>query len=215
MVFASLLEYAAVSYLNKKLAQRREKRRKKAEEEQVPLIQQLIVVSAQFFTNDFRERCNTVVELQSKPVEYPMFSSSSKPTPIHTAINSPLIQSVTHFSCYLSSCVAVIGRCDKQERSGALVPMLGRYSPVRMMHVPGSPCGLSDHQLECDCDLTQSGAKNKRSLWPAPFGKAKRPRRTKKFACTPSKIDKYSRAVFPLLFLGFNSASVAPFWPST
>lgn len=39
MVFASLLEYAAVSYLNKKLAQRRkrmeEKRKKKAEEEQV------------------------------------------------------------------------------------------------------------------------------------------------------------------------------------
>jgi hypothetical protein len=35
MVFASLLEYAAVSYLNKKLAQRREKRRKKAEADMV------------------------------------------------------------------------------------------------------------------------------------------------------------------------------------
>uniref|UniRef100_A0A914UY08 Neurotransmitter-gated ion-channel transmembrane domain-containing protein n=1 Tax=Plectus sambesii TaxID=2011161 RepID=A0A914UY08_9BILA len=89
MVFASLLEYAAVTYLNKKLAQRREKRRKKAEEE------------------------------QSKPVEYPMFSSSSKPTPVHTAINSPLIL---------------------PERSGAMVPIMGRYSPVRVMRVPGSPC---------------------------------------------------------------------------
>ncbi|VDN86989.1 unnamed protein product [Brugia pahangi] len=32
MVFASLIEYAVVSYMNKKLAQRRERRRKQAEQ---------------------------------------------------------------------------------------------------------------------------------------------------------------------------------------
>lgn len=32
MVFASLIEYAVVSYMNKKLAQRREKRRKQMEQ---------------------------------------------------------------------------------------------------------------------------------------------------------------------------------------
>lgn len=33
MVFASLVEYAVVSYMNKKLAQRRERRRKQAEQQ--------------------------------------------------------------------------------------------------------------------------------------------------------------------------------------
>jgi hypothetical protein len=94
-----------------------------------------------------------------------------------------------------------------------LVPVLGRYSPLRMMRVPGmgSPCGLSDHQVECDCDLAQKATKQKRSLWPAPFGRAKRPRKTNRVACTPSKIDKYSRAVFPILFLCFNCASFSCF----
>lgn len=36
MVFASLVEYAVVSYMNKKLAQRRERRRKQAEQ-QMPI----------------------------------------------------------------------------------------------------------------------------------------------------------------------------------
>uniref|UniRef100_A0A914XR86 Uncharacterized protein n=1 Tax=Plectus sambesii TaxID=2011161 RepID=A0A914XR86_9BILA len=81
---------------------------------------------------------------------------------------------------------------------------MGRYSPVRVMRVPGSPCTLSNHHVECDCDLAPNAAKKKKTFWPAPFGNAKRPRRSR-LACTPSKIDKYSRAAFPLLFLSFNT----------
>lgn len=131
MVFASLVEYAVVSYMNKKLAQRRERRRKQAE--------------------------------QQMPVEMPMFNNqlTSKP-------NVPV-------DMYI----------------GPRNPSMG------MVEIPG----------DCDCrtiPLMQHPrliAGN--SMWPAPFGKAKKATRTCR-SVTPSKIDKCSRYIFPLLFVTFN-----------
>uniref|UniRef100_A0A914S3F1 Uncharacterized protein n=1 Tax=Parascaris equorum TaxID=6256 RepID=A0A914S3F1_PAREQ len=60
---------------------------------------------------------------------------------------------------------------------------------------------------ECDCRtiplMQHPRLVADNAMWPAPFGKPKRPTRTCR-SVTPSKIDKCSRYVFPLLFLVFN-----------
>uniref|UniRef100_A0A1I7YK63 Neur_chan_memb domain-containing protein n=1 Tax=Steinernema glaseri TaxID=37863 RepID=A0A1I7YK63_9BILA len=125
MVFASLVEYAVVSYMNKKLAQRREKRRKQAE--------------------------------QMQPVEVPMFNNHLLP-PIKTPP-------------HMNHLVEIPGDCDCRT-----IPLVQHPRLVA-----------------------------ETTLWPAPFGRAKKATKTCR-SVTPSKIDKYSRYIFPLSFITFNVA---------
>ncbi|CAJ0942277.1 unnamed protein product, partial [Mesorhabditis belari] len=152
MVFASLVEYAIVSYMNKRIALRREKRRKQAEQQQ--------------------------------RAEMPMFTHSPKQPNNNSYEMAIMSQNSTPAKSY-----------DRAQEMG----LTHHASTNQLMEIPA----------DCDCrtiPLIQHPrlvSHDGHTLWPAPFGKAKKP---KKFFqnMTPAKIDKCSRYVFPLLFFGFN-----------
>ncbi|VDD95736.1 unnamed protein product [Enterobius vermicularis] len=140
MVFASLVEYAVVSYLNKKMAQQRERRRKLGE--------------------------------QAAPVEMPVFYNHAalKGTMRHDRLNGPR-------SPHVMNSVDMPPECECRT-----IPLI---QPPRMVPAMGT--------------------------WPAPFGKVKRPPGPCR-ACTPAKIDKYSRYFFPITFISFNIIYWAVMW---
>ncbi|KAK0415598.1 hypothetical protein QR680_012020 [Steinernema hermaphroditum] len=163
MVFASLVEYAVVSYMNKKLAQRREKRRKQAE--------------------------------QMQPMEMPMFNNHLL-APIKTPPNMSY------------EMVAMNSGSSSPSKS------LLHADPYGIMTTSGHPqYGSMNHLVEipgdCDCRtiplVQHPRLVAETTLWPAPFGKAKKATKTCRNV-TPSKIDKYSRYIFPLSFITFNVA---------
>ncbi|VDM96417.1 unnamed protein product [Thelazia callipaeda] len=156
MVFASLVEYAVVSYMNKKLAQRRERRRKQAE--------------------------------QQMPVEMPMYSQVSPTlkakasyqnmTLINDNYVSPGRSSMKHMDTFFGATV----RNPSLSITEAMMP-------------------------KCDCHtiplIQNPRLVTDKALWPAPFVKPKRATQTCR-SVTPSKIDKCSRFIFPILFFTFN-----------
>ncbi|PAV86833.1 hypothetical protein WR25_04608 [Diploscapter pachys] len=138
MVFASLVEYAIVSYMTKRMILRREKRRKAAEQQQRS--------------------------------EMPMFGSNISP---------------------------------KSGNNNADMYYPGHNTSMNpLMEIPEN----------CDCrtiPLMQNPRlipDNANTLWPAPFARPKKPKKTCIQRWTPAKIDKVSRYGFPIVFIVFNVA---------
>ncbi|CAJ0580984.1 unnamed protein product, partial [Mesorhabditis spiculigera] len=152
MVFASLVEYAIVSYMNKWIALRREKRRKQAEQQQ-------------------RQEIPMFSPKQPNNNSYEMGIMSQNSTP-----------------------------AKSYDRGQEMALLTEHASTHQLVEMP----------LDCDCRtipftqnprLVPSGAAG---MWPAPFGKSKKKKRSCCQICSPAKIDKCSRYAFPLIFIGFN-----------
>uniref|UniRef100_A0AC34F0M0 Neurotransmitter-gated ion-channel transmembrane domain-containing protein n=1 Tax=Panagrolaimus sp. ES5 TaxID=591445 RepID=A0AC34F0M0_9BILA len=149
MVFASLVEYAVVSYMNKKLGQRREKKRKRA-------------------------------EAMPQTTEFPMFTNYAPISPNqNTTYNyrAPGLPS------------------SSPSGGGAL--NANTTLPANAM----TP--------DCDCraiplmqysQMPQDGSFRPMQV---AYGKRRRPTRCCRYV-SPSKIDKCSRYMFPVLFISFN-----------
>ncbi|CDW60266.1 Neur chan memb domain containing protein [Trichuris trichiura] len=178
MVFASLIEYAAVSYLNKKMKMRREQRQR-----QEKVVQQVQPLPAP----------PPASEAMIDPL-MPLVRNASLP---FVAVNY-LSWNEAPQSCP-SRCVYATGMPTKNPYYLTGVKLLPRYQLDAGQHI-GAITSHSQPPLrpECECEMNQ--------VLSIPMRMVTKPRRRRHrlHNVTPSSIDKYSRLLFPLLFFIFN-----------
>uniref|UniRef100_A0A7E4VX42 Gamma-aminobutyric acid receptor subunit beta n=1 Tax=Panagrellus redivivus TaxID=6233 RepID=A0A7E4VX42_PANRE len=153
MVFASLVEYAVVSYMNKKLNQRRDKKRKRAE------------------------------AAPNTTTEFPMFANYAPMSPNQNSTYS-------YRAPGLPGSAATATIANHAGTTG--------ITPA----VPSPDCDCRAIPLMQYSQMPQDGSFRPMQV---PYGKRRRPTRCCRYV-SPSKIDKCSRYMFPVIFFTFNLA---------
>ncbi|KAL7076879.1 hypothetical protein ACQ4LE_003894 [Meloidogyne hapla] len=226
MVFASLVEYAVVSYWNKRQCRRRDRRER--------------IRSAPASANIQRNESSTFSSgniMAPSGTEYPMFMNFPTTPAGGLAVPSPNAQSYVYKAPGLLVAAPLSSPNQQQNSTDALGPQIGSTTTTTQM------------PPECDCRLgnipllqypgrefhnhSQLGLSNSIPYGMANIGKMNRRQRRRPYsyyggmgvgtfgmsvssrrgfcqtlcACrrlNPSKIDRLSRCCFPLLFLIFN-----------